>query len=133
MRIVIETIPHRAQRYDTAGDWQVLEDGTWRIRVCELGNWKQEFLVALHELVELAICTADGITEAEVDDFDLNWKAGLSGATEPGDDLAAPYYLAHQVADLIERAVALELGVIWREYERAVHALEYADPQLSED
>lgn len=132
MRILIETIPHSAQRYDTVGDWTVDCDGTVNIRVSELPTKnalfpeKFAFLVALHELVEWALCEARGVTPGVVDDFDIGWKPH-DGLKEPGEDDDAPYYEQHQMATGVERTVAAALGVNWAEYERALDALSGED------
>jgi hypothetical protein len=122
MRIIIETLPHAEQRYDTVGDWYVDAEGTWQIRISALGNWKQEMLVAMHELVEMALCQAHDVTSREVDAFDLHWKAHHD-IDEPGDDLTAPYYQEHQIATALERFMAVQLGVAWSEYYRALDEL----------
>ena len=113
--IHIETIDHSLQRYDTAGDWQVFEDGGWLISVSKIGNWKYEFLVGLHELVECALCVDNGITQETVDYFNMNFK----GPGEPGDDRSCPYYYPHQWASVVERFAAVLLGVHWASYEAA--------------
>lgn len=128
MRILIETVPHNEQRYDTVGDWSIEPDGTWLILVSELPTKQSHFpekfafLVALHELIEMAMCVAQGITPKMVDGFDLTWKAH-HGIVEPGDDPNAPYYHDHQLATGFERQMAALLGVNWIEYERAINAL----------
>ena len=126
MKIVIETIPHKDQRYDTVGDWWIDAEGTWQIRVSQIKTdygrsfwWAAEFLVALHELVEMAACLQHGITQERVDEFDKNWK--YHGDTdEPGDDMDAPYYAEHQFACGIERLMAAQLGVTWHNYETVI-------------
>jgi hypothetical protein len=126
MRILIETVPHGEQRYDTCGDWLEQPDGTWHIRVSELPAKqalfpeKFAFLVAFHELVEMALCMAAGVTAAEVDSFDLTYAGSLA---EPGDDIDAPYYRQHQMATALERTMAAQLDVDWGEYERAINEL----------
>lgn len=119
MRIVIETIPYEAQRYDTCGDWIIEPDGTRRILVSELGVHAMEFLVAMHELVEMTLHLHRGGTQQQVDAFDMAFKPGPR-IEEPGDDRRAPYYHEHQFAMGIERLLAAELGVDWNEYERAI-------------
>jgi hypothetical protein len=126
MRILIETVPHREQRYDTCGDWLEQVDGTWHIRISELPTKtalfpeKFAFLVAFHELVEMALCRAAGVTAAEVDSFDLCYAGSC---LEPGDDIDAPYYRMHQMATALERTMAAQLDVDWGEYERAINEL----------
>jgi hypothetical protein len=129
MRVVIETLPHEEQRYPTAGDWWVDEVGTWQIRVSELGNEKMEFLIGIHELVEMALCLNAGITTDEVDEFDKQYEERRSENDsvwpwpEPGDDKSSPYYHQHQYATGVERQLAAELHVDWDEYDKVVQAL----------
>jgi hypothetical protein len=116
MRIVIETIPHEDQRYPTVGDWWVDPAGTWQIRVSELSNEKMAFLVGIHELVEMACCLSDGVTEEQVDAFDKHYQ----GEGEPGADPDAPYFVQHHKATSIEETVAGWLDVDWHEYDKLV-------------
>jgi hypothetical protein len=124
--IEVRTIPHNTQRYDTVGDWWTDEDG-WHIRVSYLGNWRYNFLVAFHELLEMAWCKWHGISEAAVTfhdiEFERNRKPG--DLSEPGDHPLAPYRMGHRYATVAERLAAAVLGVRWNEYEAAIHALEY--------
>jgi hypothetical protein len=121
MRIVIETVKHAEQRYDTVGDWQYdTTKDEMLIRVSEMGHWKFNFLVALHELVEWAICRDDGVTDKEVDTFDIHYAGSCD---EPGDDLDAPYWYGHQVASGIERSAAAAMRVNWTEYNRRIQEL----------
>ena len=171
MKILIETIPHKDQRYATAGDWQFKQgaidqntvvvnnaayaaqaDGSQllHIRVSELGDWRYEALVAVHELVEALLCKYGGITEQEVDKFDMDFEARRpkprNGNTfsmmelqmlspreleklreaitaEPGDDPRAPYHSEHVVATSIETRLAGEMEVDWGAYSRAIERL----------
>ncbi len=122
MKIIIETIPHERQRYDTVGDYFWGLDGALHIWVSALASEKMEFLVALHEMVEYMLCEHHEIGIETIDAFDMAWKPH-DGIEEPGDDLAAPYYAEHQCAMGIERTVAAMLGVNWVEYERRIAAL----------
>jgi hypothetical protein len=124
MRIVIETIPHATQRYPTVGDWWTDPDGTWQIRVSNLHQPSAEFLVAVHELVEMALCKQHDVDEQAVTDFDSRWEP-FGHLNEPGDDLTAPYYHEHQFACGIERLVAAQLGISWPWYAAAVDAAEF--------
>lgn len=119
MKIEIETIPHHLHRYPTVGDYFDDENGVKQIRVSELGDWRMEVLVALHELIEVSLCDQRGISEADITAFD---EANLD-APEPGNLPEAPYHSEHVFADGIERLVARELGVEWAEYEDAIGAL----------
>lgn len=118
MKIIIETIPHGRQRYPTAGDWY-LADGELKIRVSKLGNWRYEMAVAVHEIVEALLCMNNGVSEADVDVFDVTYR----GEGEPGDDAAAPYSNEHCFATAVERMLIAAFGVSWAEYEAAVEKL----------
>lgn len=124
--IECKTIPHNQQRYDTVGDWWTDDEG-WHIRVSQLGNWRWNFLVAFHELLELAWCTWKGVKQADVDIFDINFERNRQHGDrrEPGDQADAPYHLGHQFATAAERLAAAVLGVDWVSYEEAISALDY--------
>ena len=121
MRVVIETIPHNAQRYDTVGDW-FWDGDTLQIRVSEMSNWKREFLVAYHELFESAWCKAEGVSQKDVDKFDTEYEKNRKDddESEPGDSLKAPYRVGHQIASAIEKLACVELGEDWASYDEEV-------------
>lgn len=123
MKIVIETIPHSQQRYNTVGDWYTSKTGgTVRIfvSIMDTGGWKYAFLVGVHELVEAFLCLHDGVAEESVTLFD---KQYVNHSSEPGDDPQAPYQKQHCLATGIERILAALLGVKWAEYEEALEKL----------
>ena len=125
MKIMIETIPHGEQRYPTCGDWQWLTDDELIIRVSEMGDWRYNAAVAVHELVEVLLCKQDGVTEAAVDAFDMAYEARRpeGDLSEPGDDPACPCARQHCFATGIERMLIAAFGVSWPSYEAAVKAL----------
>lgn len=125
MKIVIKTVPHASQRYSTVGDWTFDADGNLTIKVSQLSNWRREMLVAVHELVEVLKCKHDGVTQESVDAFDNEYEANRKEGdeSEPGDDPAAPYVKQHCLATGIERILAAELGVNWKEYEEELNSL----------
>jgi hypothetical protein len=112
MRIFIEVKPYSAMRYPTLGDWY--EDGHGaKIDVADLGDWRMNLLVAVHEMVESALCEHRGIAEEVVRAFD---EAHLD-ADDPGSLADAPYRAEHMFAESLERQIAAELGVDWDVYE----------------
>jgi hypothetical protein len=119
MKIVIETIPHEAQRYDTVGDWWFDPDGSLQIRVSAMGDEQAEQLVAVHELVEVILCQARGVSTEAVDAFDLNYH----DAGEPGDSPSAPYRDEHCFATAVERMLCAAMGRSWSAYDDLVSAL----------
>lgn len=128
MRICIDLIPHAEHRYyGTCGDWQIDAEGNWNIKVSQVQEsgfiaTEYSLLIAIHELIEMALCWKNNISPEAVDHFDIPWKPH-DGIQEPGDDDDAPYYAQHQFACGIERQMAAALGVNWKAYEQAVDAL----------
>ena len=126
LRMHIETIPHESQRYRTVGDYWCDESGIEQIRVSEMMDWRYEVLVAVHEIIEMALTRQRGIPEEGITEFDVKFEQNkdqglVSG--EPGDNINAPYRKEHFFATNVERLVAAELGVDWFEYDRYVDAL----------
>lgn len=130
LRITIRAIPHSEQRYPTVGDWTFDEVGErpvtiLHVKVSQLSDWRREFLIGIHEVIEAMLCKNAGITQEQVDEFDMNFEAvrkpGDDG--EPGDCQVAPYYRQHQIATVIEKLLSVELGVNWDEYEKELNDL----------
>lgn len=118
MEINIKTIPHKKQRYETCGDWQI-KDGLIDIQVSETENEDFNFLVGIHELIESYLCKKRGIKEEDATNFDLQFE----GNGEPGDSKFAPYNKEHKFATKIERLCAKELKVNWIEYDKCLSDL----------
>jgi hypothetical protein len=125
MNVKIEVIDHKDQNYSTCGDWRFDENGDLVIKVSKLSDWRREMLVAIHELAEVLLCKHRVITTASVDAFDKAFEAARApdNEDEPGDDPAAPYVKEHCIATGIERIMAAELGVSWKEYEEELSKL----------
>jgi len=138
MKIVIETIPHQDQRYPTCGDWFYGPDGTLHIKVTQLSDWRHEALIAVHELVEVLCCKHRGISQEQVDAFDMAYEAKRDNklkdpeypeeakwiltAEEPGDHTDAPYRSEHCAATGVERMLAALMEVPWSLYENEILA-----------
>lgn len=122
MKILIETIPHEAQRYTTVGDWFYDAENTLHIRVSKLSDPRLEELIAVHELVEVLLCSHAGVTQQSVDDFDKMTEKDRPDV-EPGDEPDAPYVRQHCFATAVERMLAAEMGVSWKNYEAELEAL----------
>jgi hypothetical protein len=122
-KIQIEAIPQSEQRYETLGDWFFVEkSGVFQSRtLCILvskqegpDSSKKEYLLALHEFIEAMHCSFEGITQKQVDDFDM----GISkeqvikdGFSEHGFHEKAPYRKQHEFAYMIECLAAREIGL----------------------
>ena len=107
MKIIIESIPQVDQRYATLGDW-FYEGEILHIKVSEEAGPTAQFLIALHELVEVKLCEQRGITQKMVDDFDFTYE----GFSEPGDHHLSPYRKEHRFAMMIEHLMAHEMGTL---------------------
>ena len=114
--ITIKVVPPSKMRYVTVGDWQWDDVGNLTITVADCGDWKSCFAIAVHELIEVVLCRAAGITQEEVDKFDLAWEGEDAPTNEPGDDPCAPYNKQHQWATYVERLVILLLDMDWERY-----------------
>ena len=127
MKIIIETIPHNKQRYNTCGDWQYTKEGDLRVKVSEMKtihgvvmSHVMESVIGLHEVIEALSCSHDGITEEQVDKFDTDplIEEDIEGlGIEEGDHPNAPYKQQHTLATGIERILCYTLGIPWYEYE----------------
>ena len=107
-------------------DYFIDENDIWQIRVSKMSDWRYEFLVAFHELLEMAWCIWHKVKVEDVDAFDIayeeNRKPG-DKTSEPGNDPTAPYYMGHQMATIAEKLSATILGVNWDTYEAIVEFL----------
>jgi hypothetical protein len=120
LNILIQTIGHGAHRAgigDTVGDWVWTDEHNLLIRVSDLGDWRYQALVAVHELVEALLCREHGISTETVD----AWDNAYDGDGEPGDDQRCPYRNEHRSATTIEMLLAHELDVQWQTYEEAIN------------
>lgn len=128
MKIVIETVDHKDQRYNTIGDYWIDEGGVLQIRVSNLGNTLYEKMIAIHELTEQALTEFKGIPEKEITEFDLMFEKereqGLhKDNDEPGFDLRSPYHDQHALATSFELGMCALAGIKWNEYSNKVNSL----------
>lgn len=126
-KIIVKTIPDDEQRYNTVGDYYTDAEGNRVFAVSDMHNWKYEFLVTLHELIESSLCQDREISDESIDAFDIAFeklRPENPDIGEPGDDINAPYFREHQFATKVERMMADELGVDWDEYSKVCAELE---------
>lgn len=125
MKITIDIVNHKSQRYPTCGDWQWVNASHLQITVSELGNWRNEVLIGVHEAIEALLCKERGIDEQVVTEFDQEFELTRleDDTSEPGDHPLAPYRNEHFFATSIERLFAHELGVYWDEHETLINNL----------
>lgn len=123
-KIIIEVIPHAAQRYETVGDYYFDEEENLRIKVSKLPDNRMELLIMVHELIEVLLTEYRGIPEQSILDFDLDFEQKRVGNfDEPGDDVKAPYKKEHCIATSIERLMCSLLDLDWKTYEKACNAV----------
>lgn len=111
-RVSIDFLPPKMMRYRTVGDWFFSQPGYLRIQIADSGSWIYNMLVAIHELCEVFLCTAEGITQKQVDRFDFAHQHD----DDPGEHPKAPYHRMHMLAMSVEMSLAVFLGVSWRPY-----------------
>lgn len=126
-KIVLTTIPNDKQRYKTVGDYFETKDAV-EFKVSQLPDWRWEFLIQIHELIEWALVKHEGISIKEIDRYDEQFeKDRLLGyyhiEDEPGDHPDAPYRRQHFLATSIERMLAFALNVDWAQYEAYIISL----------
>lgn len=111
-KIEIEFIPNSMHRYQTSGDWYYKGD-TLVILISQCDDPRHEQLLVIHELVEAFCCNNDGVSQKDVDDFDMGVGKELE---QPGDDETAPYHKQHVIASNVEFEFAQGMGVDWDDY-----------------
>jgi len=119
--IHIKFIPHHQQDYSTAGDYWGYED-KWHVRISKTEDPKHQALVLIHEIVEMFLTEANGVSWEEIDKFDKT--GGGKDHPDPGTLKSAPYHNEHMLATQIEKRVAKMLGVDWKEYNQSLDSLE---------
>lgn len=125
MKIVIETIPHSEQRYETVGDYYQGKRGVYHITVSETGSDICNKMVAVHELVEMIMVEFKGIREQLITEFDKKFEANRKkgNTDEPGFDPDAPYRNEHAIATAVELMMCAHLNIPWKDYEDKINAL----------
>jgi len=90
---------------------------TLHVRVSPQSDERYELLLAIHEATEAILCKYAGVTQKEVDAFDLEYDKTHTFDLNAGDDPGAPYARQHCFATAIERIMAAELGINWLKYD----------------
>lgn len=120
MDIIIKIIPRDQHRPEVDGtDWFWDLEGNLQVRLSPLGDWRQEALLGLHEAFEAVICKHQGVTVEAVDKFDQAYDAANPDLPDlnAGDELDAPYRVAHCYATAAERILCAALDVCWKTYD----------------
>lgn len=118
--IIVKTVPNeeiKLRKGFTGADWW-WEGETLQVRVAaELEDWRERAALIVHEVAEAIMCKHNGVTVAQVDEFDAKFKDGNEIDINAGDEPDAPYRLEHTYATAIERVLTGVLGVDWRGYD----------------
>jgi hypothetical protein len=85
LSIHVITIDGTDMRYPTVGDY-IGTPNARVVMVAEMGDWRKELLVAVHEIIEQSLCFDRGISEKAITAFDKHFEA-TKGNTheEPGN------------------------------------------------
>jgi hypothetical protein len=108
LKINIRTKPIQRMRYSTLGDyyWMVSpvpEENILKIVVAEMDNSDDEFLIALHELIEAYLVEKKDLSYKEIDEWDLKVIKEKGENIEPGEVKGCPYAKEHRIALKIEK------------------------------
>lgn len=126
LNVIIKEIPNediKARMGFTGADWWIDEGGILQIRIAiELPELERHAL-ALHEYSEALLCIHDGVTVAQVDEFDKKFKGEHIVDVNAGDDPLAPYARQHTFATAIERIFTGAVGLKWKPYEERLSKL----------
>lgn len=120
MNIYVRCIPQDQHRFTTIGDWW--EDGdVLEVRISAELDWRYQFAVLFHELIEFGICKVAGITTVECDAFDALFEREYEfgkwpRSVEAGFDKRCPYRRGHVWGSRFERLVIFLLGASWSGY-----------------
>ncbi len=124
--ITANTIPHKEQEYDTAGNYKDFAGGEVRLLyISDMGNADYEFLVLIHELIEQHLCLKRGIPEPVIATYDKQYTG--DHPNDPGLDPSAPYHKEHMFSERIEALIGKELGIDIVHYSAALDKLEWSE------
>lgn len=126
MKINVEFIDQKEQRYGTVGDYWIDDNGDMQIRVSKMGNEIYESAVLIHELIEFFLIRKKGHpTEPEIMSFDIEFeekrnKGEVDEYDEPGFAENSPYRQEHTIATACEMAFIAMSGESWNKYDNTV-------------
>lgn len=120
--ITIRAIPHRHQRYDTAGDY-IEFDGLTHFQISEMEDPDFEFAVAIHELIEYYDARKNGIQVEAID----RWDKDHIDHPDPGSIPEAPYHESHMWATSVEKLIIERYGHPWDDYDKSFEKLIWRD------
>ena len=123
----IKTVDHKDQRYETCGDYEDMGE-YFEIRVSKTTP-HQDFLIGLHEFIELYLINSKGVKIEDIDTFDRHFEdmrnqfPDLVKDSEPGNHDSAPYRKEHGIASRVEEWLANVLHVDMNVYNESISKL----------
>lgn len=105
--VLIKTVDKSKIRNGGVGDYKTGVNGNLVVLVAKMGNADEEFLIAVHELLESWFVMKRGISFREINAFDRKFL----NSPEPGDRKDAPYNREHEFATKIENMIREELKI----------------------
>jgi len=121
------TLPYDKMRYETGGDYFfVAKDEMIEFNVVNLNDEGMELLILIHEIIEEYLTRKNKVTEEEIMKFDLIFEENRKEGDydEPGFDKNCPYRKEHTIATKIEKYIAKQLKINWKEYDKKIMSLE---------
>jgi hypothetical protein len=87
----VRIIAASQQRYPTAGDWWFGSQG-WHFRISKQPDRRYEWLIFVHEFTEAGLCQLMGVSQGEVDAFDMAYEQRRQGKSPaiPGKSRQSP-------------------------------------------
>ena len=122
--ILIDFVPLHKIRNNGIGDFFTqLDRGV--VRAVKLPDIRYSILIALHEILEFVLTSNANIKESDIDKFDaiVELNGSESDKIDPGSLPNAPYKRQHLFSENIERLVALEMGIDFKEYNQVIDNL----------
>lgn len=118
-RIIIDFIPHNRQRYNTAGDYYIKKG----ILYFKISKMKPDYMLLLmvHELVEQYLTARKGITNRQIDQWDMKHDDTI----DPGLLKDCPYYSEHLFCLGLEKLICQKIGINWKTYDNSFDKLVY--------
>ena len=118
---IVFTFPkYREMRYKSLGDW-FFRGGVLFIASVREQGLESAIAVAIHELVETILCNEAGVTQEQVDKFDMTHLF----LDDPGLSPDAPYHRQHVAALKVERAFCNAVGLSWKQHEKNMDIAEH--------
>lgn len=125
MDIIVKVIPNeeiKERAGFTGADWWFDKDDNMQVRIAKMGDWREEFALAMHEITEAGLCRYDCVPVSKIDDFDRE-NEGDNHGLNAGDLPNCPYRNQHGFATAVERIIASYMNIWWSHYDERLGKL----------